>query len=236
VSYEVGDTYPTQITIRDEDGALADPGSRTLRVRLPTGALMSSAAAEALIVHPSTGIYRAGVPLSVAGMWVIGWTATDPAQFGEVQLWVRPALSPLFCTPADIATRLGREGALTAAETPMVEMLCELATDTIMAAIDKTEAWRAAITDVPRIVRVVAIELVTRGMANPTGVGSITETLGAYSYTTRYTVQAQANAAGLMLSPAEERLVRRAVFGTLSATTVPHTLTFDPDPEVVSDV
>jgi hypothetical protein len=220
MSFQVGDTYPLAVTVRDADGALADPDTRTLSVRKPNGVLLDSATAEALIVHPGTGLFTADVPLALAGMYVIAFSATEPDQYAEVQVWVSPAGSPVFCTSDDVATRLGRgDAGLTAAEVPQVEMLCELATAAITDAVAQTEAWRAALPAVPHMLRVVAIELVTRGLANTSGMASTTETLGAYSYTARFR---DANGGGgLLLTPAEARMVRRAVYGRATATTMP---------------
>src|ERR671921_836836 len=197
MSYQAGDTYPLAVTVRDADGALADPEERTLAVRLGDGTLMPALDAEALLQHPSVGRFTADIPLVLPGMYVIAFTATEPDQYAAVSVWVDAALSVTFCTPQDVATRLGRD--LTAAETPQVEML---------------------------------FELVSRSMPNPASFASTTETLGAYSYTQRY--RDSSGGGGLLLTDAEARMVRRAVYGRSSATTMP-TGTLTQSLELVSD-
>jgi hypothetical protein len=237
MSYQAGDTYPLAVTVRDADGALADPEERTLTVRLGDGTLMPALDAEALLQHPSIGRFTADIPLVLPGMYVIAFTATEPDQYAAVSVWVDAALSVTFCTPQDVATRLGRD--LTAAETPQVEMLCELASASITEAVTKTEEWRATLTAIPLLLRVVAIELVSRSMPNPASFASTTETLGAYSYTQRY--RDASGGGGLLLTDAEARMVRRAVYGRSSATTMPtgtltQTLELVSDGEIVSGI
>jgi len=100
-------------------------------------------------------------------------------------------------------------------------MLCDLASSVMLAVIGKDNAWAAALVTVPPLLRVIAIELVARAMANPQGAQSTSESLGAYSYTERF--QDGASGGGLWLTGPEEMLLRRAVFGNMSATTMPAT-------------
>jgi hypothetical protein len=226
MSYQAGDTYPAQVTVRDDEGNVVDPPTLQLKVRNPAGTVTTyDYPDDAIIVNDSTGIYHADVSLDTAGMWVIAWQTTDEEQVEGVNVWASdvPTATITFCTPVDVATRLGRD--LTAAEAPMVAMLCELATDTIAAVVDLDEAWVAELTAVPRILRILAIELVKRSMtntANPTGaLESTSETIGAYSYTERFrdTAGSASDGAGgaMTLSDAEVRMARKAVWGTNSA-------------------
>jgi hypothetical protein len=232
MSYQAGDTYPAKVEVRNPEGALVDPITLQLKVRDYTGALTTfEYPDDAIIVNDSTGIYHADVPLTGPGMWVIAWQTTDEEQIEGVRVWVSgdPSESVWFCSPADIAQRKGRE--LTTAEQAQVAFLCEAATDVIATALDKPSTWVDALTQVPRIVHVLAVELVARNLpatADVAGVQSVTETLGQYSYTTRYGEGASASASiglgGLVLTPAEERMVRRAVYGTNSASTMPRSV------------
>lgn len=128
---------------------------------------------------------------------------------GDVLLFAPQRNPPApFATVEELAQRLGRT--LTAAEQSQAELLLDLATGVIAGACGKTVAWAATVNPVPPIVRGVCIELVARVLLNPAGVRSQQETLGAYAHSESYAGELM----GLALTPAEERLVRRAVFGT----------------------
>lgn len=118
-----------------------------------------------------------------------------------------------FATEEDIATRLGR--ALTATEAGQAELLLELATALIAGACGKDDAWAAAYTPTPVIVKAFCVELVARVMSNPTGLASLSETLGQYSNTQRF--RDAAVGGGMFLTDLEERVIRRAVFGRNTA-------------------
>lgn len=128
-----------------------------------------------------------------------------------------------FATTSDLETRLGRT--FTEAQDAQASMLLDLATSAIAGACDKDDDWAATVTDIPPAVRVVCIEAAVRAMVNPDGVRSRSETLGTYTLAESYTTQA--SGAGLELTDREERAVRRAVFGTSSATVRPDSLIDD---------
>lgn len=117
-----------------------------------------------------------------------------------------------FATAEDIATRLGRD--LTAAEGGQAELLIELATGLIAGACGKDDAWAAAYTPVPAIVKLFCVELVVRSMPNAAALESVSESLGQYSTTQRF--RDAAAGGGMALSDLEERVIRRAVFGSNS--------------------
>jgi hypothetical protein len=122
-----------------------------------------------------------------------------------------------YATATDIETRLkptlGRD--LTADETAAAELLCEGATGVIVECHGGDE-----ITDSPpRLLRIVAIEVVRRAMANPNGLQSEQETLGSYSHAQRFLADGN-----LELKGVEERMVRGAVHGRLSGTSQMHSL------------
>jgi hypothetical protein len=115
-----------------------------------------------------------------------------------------------FASAEDVATALGRD--LTADEAAQVAFLLDLATGVIAAAADKSDAWAATYSPVPEILRGYAIRLALNGMTNPTGLVSTSETLGQYSNSQRFS-----EAGGAMtLTDLDERVIRRAVFGTNS--------------------
>jgi hypothetical protein len=118
-----------------------------------------------------------------------------------------------FATTDNIADRLGRD--LSAGEQQSVTLLIEGAQAVIAAACDKDDAWAEALDPVPKIVRTVAIELVCRAVANPNSLQSLQEGLGQHNYSARF------RDCGILLTPHEELLVRRAVFGTSSGSSRP---------------
>jgi hypothetical protein len=216
MSYQAGDTYPAQLTILDAAGTAADPDSLTLTVREPDGTtIVYVYGDDSEIVRDSEGIFHADIPVDAAGMWAFAWATTNEQEAEGVQVWVSPSAvtSVTFCTVADVATRLGRD--LTDAEQGTVAMLCELVTSEMAAAADKDAAWLAALTEVQPPLRVIAIDVVTRLMRNPTGLSSTSETLGAYSYTQRFAGDGEsASVGGMALTAREERRVRRLILGT----------------------
>lgn len=117
-----------------------------------------------------------------------------------------------FATVEDVATRLARD--LTAEEGAKAELLLEFAQGAIAASCDKTDAWAAALTPVPSILRLLTVELVVRSMRNPGGLRSQSETLGQYQSSESYADAG--NGGGLLLTATEELLVRRVVFGSNS--------------------
>lgn len=114
-----------------------------------------------------------------------------------------------YAEASDIETRLrprlGRE--FTDDEEAAADLLCEAASAVIDDAVGQTPK------DVPPVLRFIAIEVVCRAMANPQGLISEQEGLGAYSYAQRF---ASGEGAGLWLTELEERMARRAVYGSLT--------------------
>jgi hypothetical protein len=115
-----------------------------------------------------------------------------------------------FASVEDIAARLGR--VLTDLEKGAATFLLEGAQAIVEAAVERTEEQ---IDPLPPVLRFVTVEVVCRAMANPQGLASESETLGAYSHTERYSGEGVSD---ILLTKLEELMVRRAVHGTLSAT------------------
>jgi hypothetical protein len=120
----------------------------------------------------------------------------------------------VFATPEDIATRYGRE--LNTVEAATAEFLLEGATALIAQAADKDDAWADNLDPVPRLLKIITVELVCRAFPNPESLAGLTEQLGSYQYSKRFKAGTDALTSDLMLTEPEERLVRRAVHGTLS--------------------
>lgn len=111
-----------------------------------------------------------------------------------------------FATVQNVGDRLGRP--LTTGEQTSVELLIELATAGIVDALDKDDAWAAALTPVPKVIEGVCIEAAARALANPNSLKSLQEQLGQHNYTATFR-----DDAGIYLTDFERRLVRRAVYG-----------------------
>lgn len=116
-----------------------------------------------------------------------------------------------LATTADIQARLART--LTDAEAAQAALLIPLAEGLVEEACGKPAGWAAALTPVPAALRLVVIEAVVRVVANPAGLRSRQEQLGAFSHSESFTAQA----AGLALTDTEERLARRTVHGAGTA-------------------
>ena len=128
----------------------------------------------------------------------------------------------MYADASDIQTRLrprlGRD--LTADETAAAELLLEAAAAVIDAATEKPDP-----EPLPAILRFVSIEVVLRTMANPNGLVSEQEGLGAYSYAQRF---AAGEGGGLQLTQVETLQVRKAVHGSISGTGRQQSLASDP--------
>ena len=116
-----------------------------------------------------------------------------------------------FATTSDLASRTGRT--FTAAQTTTATLLLDLASELIAESTGKTVAQLDA-DDTP-ILRIVCLEIAARSMANPDGLASSNERLGAWAATKNF------RDAGMYLTDLEERLVRRAVFGSNSGSSRP---------------
>lgn len=90
------------------------------------------------------------------------------------------------------------------------------------AAIDEATE-KPELSDPPRVLKFVALEAAARAMSNPGGLSASSETLGVYSYSEKYI-----NDGSVWLTDMEERMVRRAVHGTLAGSAEAKSLASDP--------
>ena len=97
---------------------------------------------------------------------------------------------------------------LTTAEENQVTLLIELATAAIADAALKDDAWAAALTPVPDIIKGLTIELVGRALANSEGLTSQSEQIGSYQYMKSFNKEATT---AFALTGMERRIVRRTV-------------------------
>ena len=115
-----------------------------------------------------------------------------------------------FATAEDVGIRLGRD--LDAAEQAMVEMVIEQVTGLIIEAVCRDDDWAADLAPVPSTLKLLCIEKALAVGSNPNGVASESEQLGAYQ--SSRTFRRSNGSADVFLTDAEERRVRRAVYGT----------------------
>ena len=109
-----------------------------------------------------------------------------------------------FATTDDVSARLGRN--LEASEIDAVTFLLDAATASVTLEAGRTDAWAAALTPVPAMLRFVTVDVVCRALANPSGLASLQEQLGSASYSARF----RDAGGGLELTPSERRIVRLA--------------------------
>lgn len=118
-----------------------------------------------------------------------------------------------FATTQDLGARLGREFS-TDAQTEQAEMLLDLASSAIADAMGLSLEEAESLGDQPKVWWVVCIECAARALSTPAGARSTQETLGQYSRSTTYSIDAAD--AGVMLTDREKRMVQRAVYGSTS--------------------
>lgn len=128
-----------------------------------------------------------------------------------------------FATVEDVATRLAR--ALSATDAGTAEQLLDAAAAVIADAASKDDAWVAQLSPVPSMLRFLSVELVVRAMSNPEGLASFREQIGVHQFAKNF--RAGADGGGLMLTPVEELLVRRTVYGRTSGSPTVASVTDD---------
>lgn len=124
-----------------------------------------------------------------------------------------------FATVDQVAVRAGRD--LTAPEQEMATALLDAAAGLIADAVGQDDAWITGLDPVPSILSTVSVEAVWRVLTNPSGAIVTMEQLGAYQHSETWgSPRVGAAQLGLALTKTEERQVRRAVNGRLTATTL----------------
>ena len=129
--------------------------------------------------------------------------ATDPV----------PAIpsTAVFANVHDVEIRLGRD--LNERESEQAEMCLALATVNMLNAVDKDVLWNVPVEIKPTL-SMLCVEIAIRGMTNPQALASQSESLGQHSVTQQYSRDIPGS--GLMLTSAEELMLRRVVYGTTS--------------------
>lgn len=140
---------------------------------------------------------------STAGRYLAIWRYYEE----ELPQLVVVAASPdaAFATADDVAKRLGR--ALSNQEAETVPFLLNMAATVIADAVGKDDGWAASLTPVPRMLRLMSVELVSRALPNPSQYTQIRQQVGSYS------IAVSQATTGMALSDPESLMLRRAVFG-----------------------
>lgn len=89
-----------------------------------------------------------------------------------------------FAADSDVATRLRRD--LSDAEKNAANAVIQLVTGLIAETLNEDDDWAADLDPVPSYYKALCIKKAVAALANPEGVETLAETLGAYSYTTSY--------------------------------------------------
>lgn len=111
-----------------------------------------------------------------------------------------------FAASTDVAARLGRD--LTAAETTSVGFLLDAATEVICVHLDREYEQ---VDPVPPVLEGICVSMVLRALANPSGLSSRSETIGAYSHSETYRRDVGSD---VSMTPTERDLARRAFYGS----------------------
>lgn len=102
MSYDPGDVWNPELTVRDAGGELT-AATVTLTVTDPAGAVTSPS-----VTTPSLGVYRALIPLDAAGQWLAVWAVSGAVTGVESQVAsVRP-LGSVVVSIADVKARLNK--------------------------------------------------------------------------------------------------------------------------------
>jgi uncharacterized protein YfaS (alpha-2-macroglobulin family) len=88
---DVGDMVRLQVAFKDFDGMPRDPATVTLRIRKPSGMVVSVSD----IQHPTpgSGVYYADILLDEAGVWRYEWSSTGnptAVEGGDFIVYPRP--------------------------------------------------------------------------------------------------------------------------------------------------
>jgi hypothetical protein len=117
--------------------------------------------------------------------------------------------SVALATHTDVATRLGRE--LTEAEQKTATQVIETATGLIADAVDRTMEWAERLDPVSPVLRGICVERALAAIANPANLASESETLGDHTHAQTHRRAPEGGV--LPLTPVEERMISRAVYG-----------------------
>lgn len=121
-----------------------------------------------------------------------------------------------LATPEDVEKRLGR--ALAGGEEGIAESVIATVTGLIIDCAGREQAWADALDPVPVALKGLIIEKVVGAISNPFNLAAQSDTLGAYSGSQTFP---RSSDIGVFLTPFEERIVSRAVYGSTTGSALP---------------
>lgn len=121
-----------------------------------------------------------------------------------------------FATVSDVEKRIGRS--LSEGEKGIAESAIATVTGLILDCVDRDQTWADGLNPVPGALTGVCVEKALGAIANPLNLAAQSETLGAYSSSQTFP---RTGDVSVFLTPFEERLISRAVYGTTSGSSVP---------------
>lgn len=74
----IGQVARVNGAVTDAAGAAADPGELLLKVKPPTGDVVSHVYGAGVVLKDAVGAYHADITLDQAGAWNFRWEATAP--------------------------------------------------------------------------------------------------------------------------------------------------------------
>ena len=121
-----------------------------------------------------------------------------------------------IASSADVEKRIGR--GLTETEKGIAESAIATVTGLIIDCAGRDQDWANALNPVPAALTGLCVEKAIGAISNPLNLASESETLGAHSYSHTFP---RSGDVSVFLTPFEERLVSRAVYGSTSDSSLP---------------
>jgi hypothetical protein len=123
---------------------------------------------------------------------------------------------PVFAKATDVETRLCRP--LSDLENSAAAAAITTVTGLVVDCAGRDDAWAEALDPVPEALKSLCVEKAVGVIANPAGLTSQSETIGTYTLSQGFQ---KSESSALFLTPFEERLVSRAVYGTTTGSSLP---------------
>ena len=101
MTYDIGDIAVLTLEVRDSSGALSAGGAVSGSWTLPTGTVQA-----AIVTNPSTGLYAATLPVTLAGAHVLRWTVTGANAGAAVDMFATSAAAPPILSLAEAKRHL----------------------------------------------------------------------------------------------------------------------------------
>lgn len=74
----IGQVARVSVVLTDANAAAADPSALALKIKPPTGAVVTYAYGGGVLLKDAVGAYHADITLDQAGAWNFRWEATAP--------------------------------------------------------------------------------------------------------------------------------------------------------------